>query len=442
MMSGHNGKHDQPEPSDTVAPAGRMKCCLRVVAFAAVFAAVVGCTEVYAQQSTRNYLLRPVPEDVHEESLKPSRRIVTESQAVRSLYPQPARHDVLDAKWQKRQPFRHRVSLANDAELPAADTHRPSPDVKTNSIPADVNSVFPDAAISNHTDVGPQGSSGIVTPPWTSHEETVSPMRPRIPDLDAVRREKQARFRALQKQLKALIDSHTQSAAEAGNIRTPDRTPVSTTTEAQDSANGMQPAAIDQQPDVSVNQSSPVAPQDNAASPNGQAQTAQLQSDDSVTSAGASNTASVEETQDPLEPRNSGRKQITPEFLAEKFGTAVVDGPVDRIGLANNLFAINENVIALEMYQQVETKNLTPGEKYWIMLQKASCLRRLDRIPEAKEAYRRLAGEKDAGFLAKTARWWLDRIEDRVQLTTQLNQYEAVLESLQEKSNVDSPESI
>ena len=85
----------------------------------------------------------------------------------------------------------------------------------------------------------------------------------------------------------------------------------------------------------------------------------------------------------------------------------LVDGPVDRIGLADSLYALNELSISLEMYGKVDLKHVPQSEQFWVSFQRACCLRRLKRIPEAQELYRRLAGQQNAGWLAEMSRWWL-----------------------------------
>jgi hypothetical protein len=114
---------------------------------------------------------------------------------------------------------------------------------------------------------------------------------------------------------------------------------------------------------------------------------------------------------------------------------AIVDGPVDRIGLADSLYALNELPIALEMYEKVDVKHVAQSERYWVSFQRACCLRKLKRIPEAQELYRRLAGQQSAGWLAEVSRWWLDQIDARVELETHIKEYDAILTALKESSD-------
>ena len=114
---------------------------------------------------------------------------------------------------------------------------------------------------------------------------------------------------------------------------------------------------------------------------------------------------------------------------------SIVDGPVDRIGLADSLYALDELSIALEMYGKVDLKNVAVSERFWVSFQRACCLRKLNRIPEAQEVYRRLAGQQNAGWLAKMSRWWLDQIDARVEMETQVNEYKKTLTALKESSD-------
>jgi tetratricopeptide (TPR) repeat protein len=116
---------------------------------------------------------------------------------------------------------------------------------------------------------------------------------------------------------------------------------------------------------------------------------------------------------------------------------AIIDGPVDRIGLADNLYAMGELQIALEMYQQVDLKQLSESEWYWVKYQIASCYRRLGQISDAQDQYRRLAGQKNAGWLATTARWWLDQMDARAALQKKVEEQEQIITALTEVLNDD-----
>jgi tetratricopeptide (TPR) repeat protein len=89
----------------------------------------------------------------------------------------------------------------------------------------------------------------------------------------------------------------------------------------------------------------------------------------------------------------------------------VVDGPIDRLGLANNLFATGEYPMALEMYQEAAKSELTAQQHFWVEYQTANCLRRLGKPAEASQRYRKLADHPEAGWLSHQARWWVETQE-------------------------------
>jgi tetratricopeptide (TPR) repeat protein len=115
--------------------------------------------------------------------------------------------------------------------------------------------------------------------------------------------------------------------------------------------------------------------------------------------------------------------------LADK---AVVEGPIDRIGLANNLYAVGEFRLAMEMYEHVEKQELSPEQQIWSEYQAANCLRRLGKNGEASNRYRRLAGMAEAGWLSDQSRWWLEVLE-------QVRQLEKSLDS--DSDSAETPES-
>ena len=90
---------------------------------------------------------------------------------------------------------------------------------------------------------------------------------------------------------------------------------------------------------------------------------------------------------------------------------AVVDGPIDRLGLANNLYAVGDYALALEMYEQADTVNMTAQQQIWTEYQIANCLRRAGKIAEASNRYRRLADQPEAGWLSEQSQWWVEVLE-------------------------------
>lgn len=97
-------------------------------------------------------------------------------------------------------------------------------------------------------------------------------------------------------------------------------------------------------------------------------------------------------------------------------GQNIVSGPIDRIGLANNLYAVGEYQLALEMYQQTEKSSVPPQQQHWLEYQQANCLRRLGQRGEASNRYRRLSQQPGAGWLGEISGWWVTQLEHVRQL--------------------------
>lgn len=101
---------------------------------------------------------------------------------------------------------------------------------------------------------------------------------------------------------------------------------------------------------------------------------------------------------------------------------AVVHGPIDRLGLANNLYAVGEYQLAMKMYEQTEMADLTAQQQIWTDYQMANCLRRMGRNAEASNRYRRIAEQPEAGWLSEQSRWWVDVLEQIRQLQSSLEE--------------------
>ena len=101
---------------------------------------------------------------------------------------------------------------------------------------------------------------------------------------------------------------------------------------------------------------------------------------------------------------------------------AVVHGPIDRLGLANNLYAVGEYQLAMKMYEQTEMADLTAQQQIWTDYQMANCLRRMGRNAEASNRYRRIAEQPEAGWLCEQSRWWVDILEQIRQLQSSLEE--------------------
>jgi tetratricopeptide (TPR) repeat protein len=107
----------------------------------------------------------------------------------------------------------------------------------------------------------------------------------------------------------------------------------------------------------------------------------------------------------------STHESIEPSANAALIESVVVNGPIDRLGLANNLFAIGEYPLALEMYQQTAGPELSSQQQFWVEFQTASCLRHLGNPAEASNRFRKLASQPEAGWLSKQAQRWVEHLE-------------------------------
>lgn len=101
---------------------------------------------------------------------------------------------------------------------------------------------------------------------------------------------------------------------------------------------------------------------------------------------------------------------------------AVVHGTIDRLGLANNLYAVGEYELALDMYEKIDMTELTAQQQIWSDYQMANCLRRMGRNGDASNRYRRIAEQPEAGWLSDQSRWWVDVLEQIRQLQNSLEE--------------------
>jgi hypothetical protein len=120
----------------------------------------------------------------------------------------------------------------------------------------------------------------------------------------------------------------------------------------------------------------------------------------------------------------------TDPATTEPVAVPITDEPVDRIGLADNLYATGEFQLAIEVYVGLAATNLPEEKKLWIEHQIASCHRKLGNDVEAETHYRRIAGDDNAGFLAENARWWLSVMRQRREANSKHDQIKAVIETI------------
>lgn len=137
----------------------------------------------------------------------------------------------------------------------------------------------------------------------------------------------------------------------------------------------------------------------------------------------------------PQLPDVAGPHEEPDPAAPDAFPDGIVDGPVDRLALADSLYAGGQIDLALQTYGQVDGEQLTAEDRLWIDFQIASCHRRLGNDPEAEQRYRRLAGTQDGGVYASQSRWWLDAMTARRALESDLQRVTESLKSLEQQSH-------
>jgi hypothetical protein len=119
-----------------------------------------------------------------------------------------------------------------------------------------------------------------------------------------------------------------------------------------------------------------------------------------------------------------------PHDIPAPLGDVVVEGPVDRLGLADSLFASGQVALALEMYAQLDVGGQTADVQQWVAFQQASCHRRLGDLAEAERRYREVVASGAPGWLSDLCRWWLQAIEDRRRLAGNAVKFQTILKEL------------
>lgn len=133
---------------------------------------------------------------------------------------------------------------------------------------------------------------------------------------------------------------------------------------------------------------------------------------------------------------NSTHEPAEPSANATLLEHVVVNGPIDRLGLANNLFAIGEYPLALEMYQQTTGPELSSQQQFWVEYQTASCLRHLGSPAEASNRFRKLASQPEAGWLSQQAQRWVEHLEsirvlEKALKDNSVEQWQKVIDSVE-----------
>lgn len=116
----------------------------------------------------------------------------------------------------------------------------------------------------------------------------------------------------------------------------------------------------------------------------------------------------------------------TPKFLGE----TVVPAAVDPLELANSLFQTGNYELALKTYLAVIEKVERPQDALWTEYFIASCQRILGDLPGAEKGYRNLVESRRPVRPVEAARWWLDNVERRKNITETIGQIDAYLDGV------------
>ncbi len=127
-----------------------------------------------------------------------------------------------------------------------------------------------------------------------------------------------------------------------------------------------------------------------------------------------------------------------PGEFAEPIPVPVTSGPVDRLRLADNLFATGEPQLALEIYEDIIELRQAPAKQTWIEYQMAGCHRQLGDLDQAERLYRVVTGTPNAEFLSQSSRWWLESIKRQREIQARHNQLTKTVQTIDE--NIDETE--
>ena len=235
-----------------------------------------------------------------------------------------------------------------------------------------------------------------------------------LDDLDSTARAKQARMERLRRQLLQLGEASRRAAEARATPTVPEPTEPDPPVVAPDVVN---PSFVDDAhavpPPADIDPHSSEPATDEHAHPDHAGSEASPHGDEH----GAHGHATTE-VHTPSESENT---------------EALTGARINRLALADSLFATGQSDLALQAYSNIELIKLPAAERYWIEYQIANCHRRLGNKPEAEQRYRRLAGLVDGGWCATHAKWWLDALATKAQLERDLGQIKLTLHAIEEQ---------
>ena len=111
----------------------------------------------------------------------------------------------------------------------------------------------------------------------------------------------------------------------------------------------------------------------------------------------------------------------------------IMNGPIDRLSLANNLFASGNIELALEVYKHIDTRQLSPLDKSWLAYQIAGCHRLLGSRDSAKQGYRVVTRESGNSVLGNQAKWWLQNLDRESKMQERKDRIQKSIVALRER---------
>lgn len=157
------------------------------------------------------------------------------------------------------------------------------------------------------------------------------------------------------------------------------------------------------------------------------------QTDEVTTQPDETATPTVETTEKPEDPGPA--PSPAPVTAPSDEPQVVTTAPVNRLKLADNLFGAGRNDLALQAYSSIDLAPLNEVDQAWVQFQIASCHRRMGKKSEAEKHYRIVASYKHGGNVVDAARWWLDRLHAKKELTVALGRLTTIVDALKEGNN-------
>lgn len=111
--------------------------------------------------------------------------------------------------------------------------------------------------------------------------------------------------------------------------------------------------------------------------------------------------------------------------------TAVMPEAVDRLRLADSLFAQSQWQQALAIYQAAAKEQKSAEDRTWVEYQQANCHRHLGQLDQAEKFYRMVAGA-EGDLLPDCARWQLDHLQKQKLAQETLDRLKSTIAAAQE----------